>query len=119
MKRYEKYKPSGIEWIGEVPETWECAKLKYYADVVLGKMLMSKPPQGEEDNYSLEKYLKSKNIGWLEVFASEDDVEEMWFSEYEKSLYLLKDNYLRYKKSRHDVPALECICCFGRKFWIL
>ena len=92
MKRYEKYKPSGIEWIGEVPETWECAKLKYYADVVLGKMLMSKPPQGEEDNYSLEKYLKSKNIGWLEVFASEDDVEEMWFSEYEKSLYLLKDN---------------------------
>ncbi len=29
MKRYEKYKPSGIDWIGEVPEHWEVMKLLY------------------------------------------------------------------------------------------
>lgn len=29
MERYEKYKDSGIEWIGEVPEHWEVKKLKY------------------------------------------------------------------------------------------
>jgi len=23
MKRYERYKPSGIEWIGEIPEHWK------------------------------------------------------------------------------------------------
>jgi len=28
-KRYEKYKDSGIEWIGEVPEHWNVGKLKY------------------------------------------------------------------------------------------
>lgn len=29
MKRYEKYKPSGIDWIGEVPEHWDVMKLLY------------------------------------------------------------------------------------------
>ena len=29
MKPYEKYKDSGVEWIGKVPEHWEIIKLKY------------------------------------------------------------------------------------------
>lgn len=28
MERYEKYKPSGIEWIGEIPENWEVMPIK-------------------------------------------------------------------------------------------
>ena len=28
MKRYEKYKPSGVDWIDEVPEHWEVTKLR-------------------------------------------------------------------------------------------
>lgn len=28
FKRYDKYKDSGIEWIGEIPEGWEVKKLK-------------------------------------------------------------------------------------------
>lgn len=27
MKRYEAYKDSGVEWIGEIPEHWECKRL--------------------------------------------------------------------------------------------
>ena len=29
MNKYEKYKDSGIEWIGEIPEHWEVKKIKY------------------------------------------------------------------------------------------
>jgi probable type I restriction-modification system len=29
MKRYDKYKESGISWIGEIPEHWEVRKIKY------------------------------------------------------------------------------------------
>lgn len=32
MERYEEYKDSGVEWIGEIPEGWEVKKLKYVAD---------------------------------------------------------------------------------------
>ena len=28
MKRYTKYKPTGIEWIGEIPEHWKVERLK-------------------------------------------------------------------------------------------
>lgn len=29
MKRYEKYKPTGIQWLPEIPEYWEAVKIKY------------------------------------------------------------------------------------------
>jgi type I restriction enzyme, S subunit len=29
MKTYERYKPSGVEWIGDIPEHWEVLPLKY------------------------------------------------------------------------------------------
>ena len=32
--RYPEYKPSGVEWLGEVPEHWEVNRLKYVAPLV-------------------------------------------------------------------------------------
>ncbi|RMG78352.1 MAG: restriction endonuclease subunit S, partial [Bacteroidetes bacterium] len=32
FKKYPKYKPSGIEWIGEIPEHWETGKIKVYLE---------------------------------------------------------------------------------------
>jgi type I restriction enzyme, S subunit len=29
MERYEKYKDSGVEWLGEIPEGWEKKKIKH------------------------------------------------------------------------------------------
>src|SRR4051812_1936726 len=29
MKKYDNYKDSGIEWIGEIPEHWDVKKLKH------------------------------------------------------------------------------------------
>ena len=37
--KYEKYKDSGVEWIGEVPEHWEVMKLKYVANFYTGDSL--------------------------------------------------------------------------------
>ncbi len=36
IKPYEKYKDSGIAWLGEIPEHWEIKKLKYNADILNG-----------------------------------------------------------------------------------
>ena len=32
-KRYSKYKDSGVEWIGEIPEGWEIKRLKFILDI--------------------------------------------------------------------------------------
>ncbi|MCF6295018.1 MAG: restriction endonuclease subunit S [Flavobacteriaceae bacterium] len=37
MKRYDTYKDSGIEWIGEIPEHWKVKKLKYVSNVQTGR----------------------------------------------------------------------------------
>lgn len=36
MQRYEKYKDSGVDWIGEIPESWEICKLKFLGNIYAG-----------------------------------------------------------------------------------
>lgn len=79
-----KYKDSGIEWLGEIPEHWEVKKLKYIANIVLGKMLTS----DDKGGYQLKPYLRAANLGWIRVNV--EDVKEMWFSEKELEKYRVK-----------------------------
>lgn len=54
-----KMKNSGVEWIGEIPEHWELAKLKYHGDVIIG--LSYKPENiSEPENGTL--VMRSSNI---------------------------------------------------------
>jgi len=36
MQAYDKYKDSGIEWLGEIPEHWEVKKLKHFGYIYPG-----------------------------------------------------------------------------------
>jgi type I restriction enzyme S subunit len=38
MKPYPKYKDSGVEWLGEIPEGWELKKFKFLSSVQKGQM---------------------------------------------------------------------------------
>lgn len=53
MKKYNKYKDSGIEWIGEIPEHWESIKLKYIISIQSGKGITNEQfiENGEFDIY--------------------------------------------------------------------
>lgn len=50
MKQYEKYKPSGVEWIGGIPSDWNFKKLKYCLNYITGFT----PPTGREEFYNGE-----------------------------------------------------------------
>jgi len=77
-KRYDKYKDSGIEWLGEVPEGWDIAAIKRDFEVQLGKMLQNNP---ESKDDILVPYLRAIHVRWNEV--STNDLPEMWASPYE------------------------------------
>lgn len=65
MKKYESYKNSGIEWIGEIPEHWEVKRLKYVASIN-DEVLTEKT----EDNFEIEYVDISsieKNVGIVET----------------------------------------------------
>ena len=74
-------KDSGIDWIGEIPEGWGVKKLKYVAEIVLGKMLQNEDSGKDE----LKPYMRAQNIQWEIVDIT--DVKEMWFSDYEIKKY--------------------------------
>ncbi len=48
MARYEKYKPTNIEWLPELPDQWKISKAKYYFKYTTGFT----PPTGQEEFYN-------------------------------------------------------------------
>ena len=46
LQPYLKYKDSGVEWIGEIPEGWEAHRLKFKETVIMGQS-----PDSESYNY--------------------------------------------------------------------
>lgn len=73
--RYPKYKASGVEWLGEVPEHWEVTALKRGYQVTLGKMLQ---PESAGPDDELLPYLRAANIQWAGVDTT--DIKQMWLS---------------------------------------
>ncbi|GMT42254.1 MAG: hypothetical protein IEMM0002_0665 [bacterium] len=72
---YTKYKPSGIEWLGEIPEHWSLLAVKRQYEIQLGKMLQNNP--ATEADISAP-YLKALHVRWGKVDAS--DLPDMWAS---------------------------------------
>lgn len=60
MKKYESYKDSGIEWIGEIPISWDVKKLKFIGNAIGG--LTYSPNNVVEDESNGVLVLRSSNI---------------------------------------------------------
>lgn len=58
-KRYEKYKDSGIAWIGEIPEHWEVCRFKFITSKI-GDGLHGTPLYDEEGDYY---FVNGNNLG--------------------------------------------------------
>lgn len=78
-------KPSGIEWIGYIPDDWEVTKISRLYSIQLGKMLQ---PEKKSSGDTYEPYICAANLssGTFRL----DEVKYMWISEPEKDIYRLK-----------------------------
>ena len=69
-KPYPKYKPSGIEWLGEVPEHWEVSRLllllqRYQLGYEVGRYIsLERLIEGNKDRYY--ETLEQSSHGWHE-----------------------------------------------------
>ncbi len=68
-------KPSGVEWLGEVPEHWEVVAVKRHYSIQLGKMLQTRPNQPTDIEVP---YLKAQHVQWFSVRTV--DAPMMWAS---------------------------------------
>lgn len=64
-KRYEKYKDSGVEWIGEIPEEWKCEDFRRYTTLQQGLQIAQEKrfyeAAGNRLEYITIKYINSSN----------------------------------------------------------
>ena len=82
-------KSSGVEWIGDIPADKSVIKVTRLYRSILGKMVCDKQ-QSETD--SKEKYLSAINVHFGKIDTSVE--KEMYFTQNEKELYLVKENDL-------------------------
>jgi type I restriction enzyme S subunit len=71
MNRYQSYKPSGVKWIGEIPEYWEVRRIKF-----LFKSIVEKSIDGSEELLSV-----SEKRGIVPRKELRDENEELTRSE--------------------------------------
>ena len=63
LEKYPKYKESGVEWLGEIPEEWEVNKLKYRAYIQTGNSISDHKKNNYENNdVDSYPYIATKDI---------------------------------------------------------
>jgi type I restriction enzyme S subunit len=88
-RAYPGYKPSGVEWLGEVPEHWDTLECKFGYSIQLGKMLQNGPQMPNDEQVP---YLKALYVQWENVRTS--DLPEMWASPGDILKYSVRDGDL-------------------------
>ena len=83
---------SGVEWLGEVPEHWDVAKVSHRYEIRLGKMLDVKKVTGNH----LGSYLRNTDVQWDRI--NTDDLPQMDFR---------PEEYQRYSVKKGDLIVCE------------
>ena len=79
-KPYPTYKDSRVEWLGEVPETWDVVALRHRYSQCLGKMLDSKRITGDHS----VPYLRNVDIQWDQINVDNLPVMDISPDEHER-----------------------------------
>ena len=75
-----RLKPSGVEWLGKVPEHWEVAALYHKYSQSLGKMLDAKKVVGDH----LLPYLRNTDVQWDRINVDNLPTMDISSNEYER-----------------------------------
>ncbi len=97
IKKYDKYKASGIEWIGEIPVEWDIKRLKILANIQTGNT----PPK----EHSTNTYYSDDGMLWVKP----DNLSE--FNPITDTKEKLNNEGLKIAKI--VPPYTPLICCIG------
>ena len=85
MSRYEKYKSSGTDWIGEIPKHWKVKRIRYVVEYEKGKNPKNQTFSQIGMPYLNMDYLRGnpKQIIYIEeydnyIIVSENDILLLW-----------------------------------------
>ena len=62
---YDSYKPSGIDWIGEIPSHWELLRMRFLCDMITG----DKDTVNKVDDGNYPFYVRSPQIERINSYS--------------------------------------------------
>lgn len=86
-------KPSGVDWIGEIPEHWEVKKLKY---LTIGNLKYGANKTGENYDSNLPRYIRITDFGKTGKLKEETKLSLKWEDAKD---YLLEDGDILFARS--------------------
>ena len=82
-----RMKPSGVEWMGDVPEHWDIASVGFRYSVKLGKMLDEKQITGQH----LKPYLRNVDVQWDSINTEDLPMMDFPFDQQERFRLVIGD----------------------------
>ena len=124
MKKYDTYKDSGNQWIGQVPEHWKILPIKYCAELFTGNSISDRDKENYLDSTDAIPYIATKDINAQTLLTDYENgmytkKEDASFKIASKGSTLLcieggsagrKKTYLT-----EDVSFVNKLCCFTAK----
>ena len=85
-KRYERYKDSGVEWIGEIPEEWEVKPIKYLVKTI---QTGTTPTTRNHDYFDgeIQWFTPGDFLGHRELYESSRKISKMAIEDNEGRLF--------------------------------
>ncbi|WP_051224415.1 restriction endonuclease subunit S [Flavobacterium tegetincola] len=71
LQSYAKYKPSGVEWLGEIPEDWEIKKLKHLGNIFPGLNGKKGDDFSKEFSEGIKSFIPFTNICNNHIISNE------------------------------------------------
>jgi len=127
LKTYPKYRDSGIQWIGEIPERWGIRKLKYNYDII-GKTNIPASEGNEEDDFPFFtsgesiKYIGKPDINGEYIIVGDGGIPNFKYYKgefsYSDHCFLLKTNKKTFTKFLYyfligNIETLDILCFHG------
>lgn len=91
-KRYERYKDSGVEWIGEIPEHWDITKLGYRARMIVP--MRDKPTEF------------NGNIPWIRI----EDVDGKYIEDSKSEQRVSEELVKKMNLKVYPIGTVLCTC---------
>ena len=112
-KKYERYKDSGVEWIGDIPEHWELRRIKFIGTLYSGNGFKEELQGKEEGDYPFYKVSDINGDGKLVTFSNnyvdkDDIVNNRWNIIPQNSILFAKIGEAL-KKNHRKINAYSCL----------
>ena len=109
MKKYDSYKDSGVDWIGEIPSNWEKTRLRFTGRLYGGLTGKSGDDFNQDDNPNNKPYIPYTNI-FNNTYISKNHFHYVVLQEGEKQNKVKKfDMFFLMSSETHQDLGKPCI----------